>query len=268
MRRSMRSRTLPKSLKSFETRAISTLVVLMFVCPFVGVDIAFSKVPAVTKKSSSGICHCPGGRYYDRTKKFTAYRSIAECLASGGRHPKRGQGNCTAAAPPNSGNRNAIRQPIAPRSTAKEKRATTPRSAGSPPRIIDGDSLEISGVRVRLHGIDAPEAKQSCHDAQGRRYRCGRDATSVLKQLAAGGVRCRMQHGTDRYGRKIGTCYAADGVNINAQMVRLGYALAYRKYSRKYVPEEEEARARRRGLHRGAFVDPWAWRRGQRLSGR
>ena len=221
---------------------------------FLGTDAVISEALAVTKKSSSGICHCPGGRYYDRTKRFTAYPNIDECLASGGRHPKRGQGDCTGAAPP--------------RPPATGKRGTVSRPRAVAARIVDGDTVVLSGVRVRLHGIDAPETKQSCRDARDRRYRCGREASAALVRLASGGIRCRMQHGADRYGRKIGTCYAADGTDINAEMVRLGHALAYRKYSRKYVSEEQEARARRRGLHRGAFVEPWAWRRGQRLPAR
>ena len=234
-------------------RAIPNLAALAFALPFLGIVVASSEAAAVVKKSSSGICHCPGGQYHDRTRRFTAYRSIEECLASGGRHPRRGQGNCAEAAP--SGPANPVPQ-------------GRRRSSESPARVIDGDTLEIAGVRIRLHGIDAPEARQSCRDAQGRRYRCGREATSALRQLAAGGVRCRVREGTGRYGRKIGTCYAKDGSDINARMVRLGHALAYRKYSRQYVPEEREARARHRGLHRGPFVAPWAWRRGQRLPGR
>ena len=221
---------------------------------FLGTDAVISEALAVTKKSSSGICHCPGGRYYDRTKRFTAYPNIDECLDSGGRHPKRGQGDCTGAAPP--------------RLPATGKRGTVSRPRAVAARIVDGDTVVLSGVRVRLHGIDAPETKQSCRDARNRRYRCGREASAALVRIASGGIRCRMQHGADRYGRKIGTCYAADGTDINAEMVRLGHALAYRKYSRKYVSEEQEARARRRGLHRGAFVEPWAWRRGQRLPAR
>ena len=238
----------------FPPAAVPGFVAILTMSLFLGTGAVVSEALAVTKKSSSGICHCPGGRYYDRTKRFTAYESIEECLASGGRHPKRGQGDCTGAAPP--------------RPPATGKRGTGSRPRAMAARIVDGDTVVLSGVRVRLHGIDAPETRQSCRDAQDRRYRCGREATAALGRLADGGIRCRMQHGSDRYGRKIGTCYAADGTNINAEMVRLGHALAYRKYSKKYVPQEREARARRRGLHRGAFVEPWAWRRGQRLPGR
>ncbi|MDE0059352.1 MAG: thermonuclease family protein [Defluviicoccus sp.] len=258
----------PNALRRSRRRAIPNLVALAFALPFLGVVFAPCEAAAVVKKSSSGICHCPGGQYYDRTKKFTAYRSIEECLASGGRHPRRGQGNCAEAAPSGSHNPKLQERRIVPRSAPTESGPAARRANRSPARVIDGDTLEISGVRIRLHGIDAPEAKQLCRHAQGGRYRCGRDATAALDRLAAGGVRCRLQRGTGRYGRKIGTCYAGDGSDINARMVRLGHALAYRKYSRKYLPEEREARARRRGLHRGAFVAPWAWRRGQRLPGR
>lgn len=57
----------------------------------------------VIKRSSSGICHCPGGQHYERTRNFTPYRSIDECLASGGQHPKKGQGDCSMLAPPECG---------------------------------------------------------------------------------------------------------------------------------------------------------------------
>ena len=63
----------------------------------------------------------------------------------------------------------------------------------------------------------------------------------------------------------IATCYAVDATNINADMVRSGYALAYREYSEEYISEQEMARAHKRGMHRGTFVAPWDWRRGKRL---
>ena len=88
----------------------------------------------------------------------------------------------------------------------------------------------------------------------------------MLALRAAPGVSCEpVSDEQDRYGRMIATCYAVDGTNINAYMVRSVYALAFRKYSEKYVPQEERARTGRRGMHIGTFVAPWDWRRGKRL---
>ena len=109
------------------------------------------------KKSKSGICHCPGAAYYARTARLARYGSIAACLASGGRHPKRGQGDCSKVAAP-----------------AAEP---APRASMTAFRIVDGDTLELGGRRVRLHGIDAPEAAQPCRDAEGAAWPCGRRAS-------------------------------------------------------------------------------------------
>lgn len=70
----------------------------------------------------------------------------------------------------------------------------------------------------------------------------------------------------DRYGRIVATCFDNYGFDINRNMVYTGWALAYRKYSTRYVGVEEKAKAAARGLWRGAFVPPWKWRRGERLS--
>ena len=136
---------------------------------------------------------------------------------------------------------------------------------GSAPRIIDADTLEVAGQRVRLQGIDAPEAAQACRQASGQRYRCGDRATQALRaRIGAGTITCTIA-GRDRYNRALGICYAADGTDLNGWLVRQGYALAYRRYSPKYIPEEEQARAAQAGLWAGEFMEPWAWRRGQRL---
>ncbi len=79
---------------------------------------------------------------------------------------------------------------------------------GGPPSAIDGDTLEVSGERVRLAGIDAPEAHQTCCDAGGERWRCGAEATAEMRRLSAGGVRCEAS-GHDRYERVIATRYGA-----------------------------------------------------------
>ena len=130
-------------------------------------------------------------------------------------------------------------------------------------RVIDADTVDVDGVRYRLHGIDAPEARQTCR-AWGRSWDCGAAATEALMSRAEG-MSCAGGD-TDAFGRTIGIC-SAGGVDLNAWLVANGWALAYRQFSRDYVDEEGEARSNRRGIHRGAFVAPWDWRRGERLEG-
>ena len=130
-------------------------------------------------------------------------------------------------------------------------------------RVIDGDTVDIDGVRWRLHGIDAPESGQSCR-AWGRTWDCGTAATEALMSRAAG-MSCSGSE-TDQYGRSIGVC-SSGGIDLNAWLVANGLALAYRQYSEDYTDEEDEARANRRGMHRGEHVAPWNWRRGEQLGG-
>ena len=130
--------------------------------------------------------------------------------------------------------------------------------------VTDGDSLEIAGQRVRLHGIDAPEWKQRCQ-ANGRQWRCGQAAAQALgKRIGRQSVTCTPRD-RDRYGRIVAVCEAG-GIDLNAWMVAQGWALAYRRYSRAYVDEEQTAKAAKRGVWRGELIAPWEWRRGKRLA--
>ena len=127
------------------------------------------------------------------------------------------------------------------------------------PKIIDGDTIRIGNIRIRLHGIDAPEAKQTC-TAGGIEWPCGREATKALvKAIADRSVSCNRRD-VDRYGRIVAVCRAG-AINLNAWMVGQGWAIAYRRFSMDYVQDEDEARGARRGLWRGEFVMPWDWRR-------
>lgn len=131
--------------------------------------------------------------------------------------------------------------------------------------VVDGDTIEIHGQRIRLHGIDAPESNQKCRDESGSDWRCGKEAAFALDNyIASKTVSCDYLS-TDRYKRMIGRCRVA-GQDIQAWMVRNGWAMAYRKYSTDYVREEIEARENNEGVWRGEFVPPWRWRRGERLS--
>ncbi len=129
-------------------------------------------------------------------------------------------------------------------------------------KVVDGDSLEIGADRVRLFGIDAPEGRQDCR-RNGQPWRCGEDAATKLRSLVQGAtLRCTPRD-TDEYGRSVSVCKNGT-TDINAEMVRAGLALAYRRYSSDYVDEENDARNAKRGLWAGEFTAPWDYRRESR----
>ena len=129
------------------------------------------------------------------------------------------------------------------------------------PRVVDGDTLVIAGQHIRLDGIDAPETTQVCQ--RDGAWRCGLAATeAITAMIGTGEVRC--EGGTkDRYRRLLATCWAGS-VKLNEQMVRQGWALAYREYSVRYVPDEDEAKGSKAGVWASVFALPWEWRRGRR----
>ncbi len=130
------------------------------------------------------------------------------------------------------------------------------------PRVIDGDTLEVAGQRIRLHGIDAPESKQLCR-RDGERWRCGKDATSALKAfLGSRPVSC-VELDRDRYRRIVAKC-AVDGVDVGEWMVSQGWAVVYYQYSYEYSRAEQRAKSARRGIWAGEFEKPWEWRKQQR----
>lgn len=129
--------------------------------------------------------------------------------------------------------------------------------------VIDGDTIDIRRVRIRLYGVDAPEASQQCTNAAGRAYSCGRISTRALDDMVRGKtVRCE-QLDTDRYRRAVAIC-TANGLELNAALVEEGLAVAYRQYSHRYVQNEDRARAARRGLWAGSFEVPGEYRHAAR----
>jgi endonuclease YncB( thermonuclease family) len=122
---------------------------------------------------------------------------------------------------------------------------------------VDGDSFNIE---IRIFGIDAPEPGQTCKDAHGLNYPCGRQARDAMAEMLRGKtVRCEKQDQDTKNGRPVAICYA-DNVDVGAAMVDRGLAVAYRDYSLKYVPNEEQAKAAKRGLWAGAFEMPRDYR--------
>ncbi len=126
-------------------------------------------------------------------------------------------------------------------------------------RIVDGDTLDVGAIRIRLHGIDAPEAGQTCQRANGRSWACGTEATNRLADLAEGrNVECQALD-RDAYGRVIATCQAGD-VHLNQTMIAEGLAWAFVRFSDDYAELEGEVRATRVGIWAGEAEEPWTYR--------
>lgn len=126
-------------------------------------------------------------------------------------------------------------------------------------RVIDGDTIDLDGTRIRLEGIDAPETGQHCARRIVGEWACGTAATAALIHLLEGKrVHCD-DRGTDKYGRTLAVCFA-EGLDINGWMVRKGYAWAFVRYSRAYVAEEAAARAEKLGIWQATTEPAWEYR--------
>jgi endonuclease YncB( thermonuclease family) len=135
-----------------------------------------------------------------------------------------------------------------------------PQAVAGAATAVDGDSLRVAGVSIRLEGVDAPELQQLCEAAGGQSYPCGDGARRELARVVNGTtVVCRIV-GEDKYRRSLARC-EADGEDIGASLVRKGYAVAYGK---TYAREEMQAKRERAGLWGGRFRMPEEWRREHR----
>src|SRR5580692_3883429 len=126
--------------------------------------------------------------------------------------------------------------------------------------IIDGDTLEIHGTRIRLWGIDAPESSQLCRGEDSLQYRCGAKAANELDAfIAKRSVNC-IPISLDQYGRTVATC-SVGGADLGEWLVRNGLALDWPQYSRgRYDAVEREAEHAGRGIWEGSYVEPWLFR--------
>ena len=126
------------------------------------------------------------------------------------------------------------------------------------PRIIDGDTIHIKSNKIRLHGIDAPETKQTCK-VDNQDWFCGKQSTKELKKLISNQeVKCTTND-VDIYNRFVAICYVNE-ININQWMVESGWAIAYRYYSTDYIIEEKYARDNKLGIWKSVFMKPYAYR--------
>lgn len=125
-------------------------------------------------------------------------------------------------------------------------------------RVIDGDTFELNGTKIRLYGIDAFERNQHCfkHDAS---INCGELATDYLSFLLTGRNISCVKKSSDRYGRNVSIC-TVDGVDISKMMVKQGWAKAYTEYSLAYSEDEKFAKDNLLGAWTKEFVNPKEYR--------
>ena len=126
-------------------------------------------------------------------------------------------------------------------------------------KIIDGDTIHVENNKIRLHGIDAPELNQNCN-YKNKDWECGQQSKNFLIQLIDSyEVNCQVT-GVDKYKRYIGICYV-NKLNINKMMVKNGWAIAYRYYSKDYTDEEFIAKKIKVGIWKGEFEEPYIFRK-------
>ncbi|WP_368073904.1 thermonuclease family protein [Sulfitobacter sp. SK012] len=130
-------------------------------------------------------------------------------------------------------------------------------------RVIDGDTFDVGGTRVRLHAVDAPEMDQTCKAVQGATWDCGVWITKVVRDRFAGQIATCTSRDTDRYGRTVATCVVG-GQDVGAWLVDQGMAFAYVKYGSDYVAQERVAARANRGLHATQIQAPEDHRRAKR----
>ncbi len=139
------------------------------------------------------------------------------------------------------------------------------------PKVVDGDTVHINNFKLRLEGIDAPEMRQTCKKEKLKissvigytfyeDYYCGKVSKKNLDGKINGSkIKC-VSSSKDRYKRYLATCFK-DEVNLNQWMVRNGHAVAYRRYSKKYILDEDFAKENKLGLWQGKFLNPEKWRK-------
>ena len=135
--------------------------------------------------------------------------------------------------------------------------------------VVDADTIKINKIKIRLFGIDAPEKEQVCKKIYmsffifnfQKDYKCGEKSTSALtNKIKDKKIKCILDKKKDKYKRNIGTCYLKNQ-DINRWLVRSGYAIAYKRYSKKYILDEQYAKENKLGIWVGTFIKPEKWRR-------
>lgn len=207
-------------------------------------------------------CGCKGGPGWrvHATGQCASYRNLAQncgsppsealCTYELGGLKQRG----TAPA-------SSLFSPPAPKTVAKPSKSNG--SIAGRASVIDADTIEIHGQRIRIWGIDAPEGGQTCQDASGNEYRCGQIGSMKLASYLdeAQPIIC-AQRDIDQYSRVVASCVNTFGQDLATWLVRNGHALDWPMYSKgAYSGAQKDAQSRKAGIWQGTFVDPWDWRK-------
>ena len=152
--------------------------------------------------------------------------------------------------------------------TYQDVKSSEIKSVTGHAKVTDGDTIKINTFKIRLDGIDAPEKKQKCKRPYleifmftfYEDYSCGQKSTEALiKKINNQKITCKISN-VDYFKRLIGECYKGK-INLNAWLVSNGHAVAFRKYSKKYVSHETFAKQEKKGIWRGKFEIPWDYRK-------
>ena len=124
--------------------------------------------------------------------------------------------------------------------------------------VVDGDTIKLGDVKIRFSGIDAPEINQTCIASEGK-VACGKiSKDTLIAKVTNNKISC-TDEGKDVYGRVLGECFV-NGQSLSSYLVREGFAFAYRKYSNKYIQDEEYAKSNKLGMWSMEFEYPWDFR--------
>ena len=126
-------------------------------------------------------------------------------------------------------------------------------------QITDGDTIKINGEKIRFSGIDTPEMKQTCIE-NGIINPCGVTAKKILMDKISNNEVICISEGKDQYKRTLAECFVNDE-SLSSYLVKSGYAFAYRRYSKKFIADEEYAKFNKIGMWSMKFDYPWDWRK-------
>ena len=126
-------------------------------------------------------------------------------------------------------------------------------------RVVDGDTIHLNGEKIRFTGIDTPELKQTC-TKDGDKDPCGITAKEILIEKIGDNIVNCISEGKDQYKRTLAECFVNEE-SLSSYLVRSGYAFAYRKYSKKFIKDEDFAKANKLGMWAMTFQYPWDFRK-------